>query len=99
MFESNDRGRAILSLNRALLGEVNPNFRAVTIGKENNELQVRFVFYEQPSEDELETIGCIGTETLAGLSEIDRGAEFWEVNNEGKIEMKPEEILVYRRKD
>ena len=61
------RSEPVSVWNVALRGEVTANMRAVFIRRVENDLQMRFVLYAEPSEDEIEDIGCIGTETLASV--------------------------------
>lgn len=57
--------RLLLSVQRALLGAVSPNLRAVTCGWEGVEIKLRFVFDGEIAEEELEDARIVGTEVIA----------------------------------
>ena len=98
MIEYRDEVRFILALNEALIGEITENMRAVTIRREGNDLRTRFIFYRPPSEDEIEAMGCIGTEVLSNFR-YESGSEIYEVMPSGRIERQPDECLVFKRKE
>jgi hypothetical protein len=98
MTEYREEVRFILALNGALIGEVTANMRAITIRRDRNELWTRFIFYRSPSEDEIEAMGCIGTEVLSNFRD-ESGSENYEVMPSGRIERQPNEYLVFKRKE
>lgn len=55
----------LLAVQLALLGEVTPNLRAVTVEYLDISIQVESLFDGPPSEDELEGMACAETEVLA----------------------------------
>lgn len=59
-----------LSSQRALLGEITANMRAITIESKDDSLLLRVIFYENPSEDEKDSLGDITAEILADFNEI-----------------------------
>jgi hypothetical protein len=61
------RAKVILSANRALLGAVTPNLRAVTVDYNKQDLVVRAYFDTGATEDEREQIDFALTEMMADL--------------------------------
>jgi hypothetical protein len=56
---------AKLSIQRALLGEVSPQLRAVVFSIEAQSVNIRFYFDGEISEEDKESVSCIETEILA----------------------------------
>lgn len=54
-----------LSLQRALLGEVSPNLRAVVFSMTGLVIDARFYFDGPISQEDEETVSCVETEVLA----------------------------------
>ncbi|MEP6564002.1 MAG: hypothetical protein ABJB10_02620 [Mesorhizobium sp.] len=59
------RTMLLLSLQRALLGAVPHNLRAVTCGWEGTEVKLRFVFDGEIAEQDQEDAWIVGTEVVA----------------------------------
>lgn len=55
----------LLSIQRALLGRVTPNLRAVTIDTKNNEIILYFYYDKPPSEDEQEMSSLADTDFIS----------------------------------
>lgn len=64
-----------LSAQRALLGTITENMRAITLQSKNDRLLLRVIFYENPSEDEKDLLGDITAEILADFNEINHVSE------------------------
>jgi len=56
-----------LSLQRALLGEVGPNLRAVTCSWEEDCVKIRAIFDGPISDEDTESIGVAATEVVSDL--------------------------------
>lgn len=69
----------LLSVQLALLGEVTPNLRAVTVEFGDGTIIVESLFDGPPSEDELEGMACAETEVLALFPETHSVS--WTVTN------------------
>jgi hypothetical protein len=52
-----------------MLGEVSPALRGVTVGWHDNTIQVRAYFDGPISEEDRESMSCVGTEMIADFSE------------------------------
>lgn len=59
-----------LSTQRALLGAITANMRAITLQAKNDSLLLRVIFYKNPSDDEKDLLGDITAEILADFNEI-----------------------------
>jgi len=93
-------GSLVLSVNRALWGEVTAQLRAVTATLKTKTIYLKFYFDGAPSDDDRESVGCIGSEVIA-----DYPAPYL-IEEEIIIAPSPEPILyeedwmmVYRRKE
>jgi len=64
-----DRVNAILSMNRALWGEVSPALRSVRIKWDNEIVDLYFYYDGEISEEDNESAECIATEFIAGYPE------------------------------
>lgn len=65
MAEMNDLCLLKLSLQRALIGTITVNVRAVTAGIAKEEVTVSVYYYAPPSEEETEEFAVIATEVIA----------------------------------
>ncbi len=63
--------KILLSLHRALLGEVTPNLRAVTVRAEGSLIQAICYFADPPGEEEREAIQVVHMNVLADFTETD----------------------------
>lgn len=69
MTTSIDRASLVLSANRALWGEISAAVRAVYIREIDNEVQLRFIMDGPISEEDKESISCVGAEVIASFPE------------------------------
>lgn len=60
-----DRGSALLSMQRALWGEVTPDLRGVAVSWRGDEVRAVFLFDHPVGEQELDTVSCVETEVIA----------------------------------
>lgn len=58
-----------LSIQRALLGEITPNIRCVTINIINKKIELSFFIDGKVTEDDQENISCIETEVIADFED------------------------------
>ncbi|WP_061249968.1 hypothetical protein [Leptospira alstonii] len=65
-----DRKSVLLSAQRALLGNISPNLRAVSIGFTEQSISIRFYYETQPSEIEYDLVDSITSEILADFDHI-----------------------------
>lgn len=88
----------LLAVQLALLGEVTPNLRAVTVEYTATSIQVDALFDRAPSEDELEGMACAETEVLALFPE--HHTVLWTVKNLPAANPVPKgKPLAYLRKE
>jgi hypothetical protein len=68
------RTSVLLSIQRALLGEVRPTLRCVTVGWDSDSIRILCYFDGEISEDDRESMECVLTEVIASFppSEGDR---------------------------
>jgi hypothetical protein len=63
------RTRALLSVQRALLGAVSPAVRAVVVELQGSALTVTAYFDGEVSEDDIESFSCVEAEIMADFPE------------------------------
>jgi hypothetical protein len=63
------RASLLLSVQRALLGEVPPALRGVTVGWHDDVIQLRSYFDGPISEVDRESMSCVATEVIADYAE------------------------------
>lgn len=71
-----ERAHVLLAAQRALLGEIPPVLRAVTLGWSTNKVQVCAIFDGEASEDHRESMECVGTEIIASFPDHAIEVEF-----------------------
>lgn len=67
MTEKIEYSSIICSANSAMWGNITPNLRSISINlnNENKNIDIQYVFSKKPTEEELHTVSCIGTEIIA----------------------------------
>ncbi len=65
----------LLSTQRALLGAITPNMKAITIGSDGTTIKLRVYFLTTPNEDELEILSDITGEICSDITEIENFEE------------------------
>jgi hypothetical protein len=63
------RASLLLSVQRALLGEVSPALRGVTVGWHDHVIQLRSYFDGPISDEDRESLSCVATEVIADFPE------------------------------
>ena len=93
-----DRIGAILSMNRALWGEVSPVLRAARIKWDEKQVHLFFYYDGEISEEDRESAECVATEVIADFPELQLEIDIlrWDYpkplpQNEGE--------LVYKRRE
>ncbi|MFF2550540.1 hypothetical protein ACFVUS_06040 [Nocardia sp. NPDC058058] len=94
-----ERGSVVLAINRALLGEVSPSFRAIYFKVEEGTLHLHFIIDGVPSADDIDSIHDIGGETIASFNDLNIVEEWTTVNHPEKIQMPPGWEPVFHRKE
>lgn len=61
----NSRVELLLSMQKALLGEITPNIRGITCGCNESEIIIKCYFNNEISEEEKEAMECVATEVIA----------------------------------
>jgi len=85
-------------MQRALLGEITLNLRAVTITYEDNRIHFYCVYDGVASEEERENMSCVETELIADFPEsVTISHEIREVNKDQPIQVPG--IWVFARKE
>lgn len=92
-------GRAIIAVNRALLGEVCDSFRAIYFKIDEGTLYLHFIINGTPSAGDIDSIHEIGGETIADFVDLDVNEEWTTVDYPEKIEMPPGWEMVFLRKE
>ncbi len=64
------RVRVLLSLQRALLGEVTPNLRGVTCSWDQSLIRISALFDGKVSEENRESMECVATEVMSDFPDF-----------------------------
>ena len=95
---TNLRISALLSLQRALLGEITENMRAVIVSLGDKEIKFRVVFSGNPSSNDEERVSEIETEVIADFFEdVSVTGKAEASNPRERIQYKENEVTVFRR--
>lgn len=65
------RPRVLLSIQRALLGEVSAFLRGVTCSWDESTINIKCYFDGEPSENDQESMECVASEVMADFPEHD----------------------------
>ncbi len=95
--ETSRRVRVLLSLQRALLGEVSSALRGVTADWHDNAIDIVCYFDGPIAEQDEESMGCVDAEVLADFPE--HTVNFRIIRSDTPEEMKPLRAWVYRRRE
>jgi hypothetical protein len=88
----------LVAAQRALLGEISENMRAITIKYDEKSIILRYIFDKEPSEEDLESVSFVETEIAAGQGENEHiSSEIVQIRFPGTIPQ--DELRVYRRKE
>ena len=61
--------RVLLSIQRALLGEITPNIRGITCTQNETKINICCYFEEDINEDNEESMDCVATEVAADFTD------------------------------
>lgn len=90
-----NRSLILLSTQRALLGAITPNMKAITIGYNETSFTLRVYFSSQPSEEEMELLTEITSEIAADIPSFKDFNEEAIVSGESPSEVKRLDEWVY----
>jgi len=96
-----DRTNAILSLNRALWGEVFPELRAAKIQWDNEKVSLFFYCDGEISESDRDSLECVGTEVFADFPDHEVEVNIFRCDYPERIPQNeaPNMAFVYFRKE
>jgi len=95
-----ERASLILSVNRALWGEVGPNLRAVTAGSDGKTIRLRFFIDGEPSERDRESAGRVGAEVIADFPTCDLvEEEVVRINAPERIPWDDQWLTIFERRE
>jgi hypothetical protein len=92
------RAALLLSLQRALLGEVPPALRVVSPRLVGEGLEIRFYLNGPVSEEDRESASCVASEVAADFPLLSRVEERVE-RVDAPAPLPPETLLAYRRRE
>lgn len=81
----------------ALRGNITQNMRTISVSIKLKTLFFKVLFDDTPSEDDIDSSECISTEIVAGLPNITRVEEFYEVLKAGIKQPENLVIVIYQR--
>lgn len=92
--------RLLLSAQRALLGEIYPEIRAITVGFRNRQLQIIYYLNRVPIEIDFESIGIVSSQIFSDFSfDFDSVDEECKYYQNSLTELRDSNFLVYMRKE
>ncbi|QDP01562.1 hypothetical protein [Thalassotalea sp. PS06] len=94
----NLRAPVLLSIQRALLGAITENVRAITCGWDESTIHLKCIYYGEPSEEELDDLSCVETEVISDFPEHEVEAKPLVLENGQSINSEILSVWVYRRK-
>lgn len=92
------RIRVILSVQRALLGEVSPALRGVTVGWDEKRIAILCYYDRRISEEDREAMSCVETEVMADFP-ADLQIDLDVIQCDAPQEMKLLDVWVYCRRE
>jgi len=93
------RARLLLSVQRALLGEVTANIRAVTCSVDANKIVLRWIVDGAISEELEDNLSVLGTEVISDFSDHHISEEFIRCDAPSDIKAFYLDYLAYLRKE
>ena len=94
-----DRVSLVMSANRALLDEISSAVRAVFVRSDDTDIHVRFVFDGPISDEDRESLSCVGTEMVADFPDHGVCEDGVQVDMPNPVPRQEGWILVFRRKE
>lgn len=91
------QGEVLLSAARALWEVPTPGLRAVAVGWDEQWLRPRFIYGEEPSDEERELVSLFGTFLVADFSEHNVEERVDVVPSSGRLDLLDGEAWVYLR--
>ncbi|MCL1471629.1 scaffold protein involved in DNA repair [Argonema antarcticum] len=91
------RNSVILSVQRALLGEVSPALRGVTVGWDENSIAILCYYDRKISPEDREAMSCVETEVMADFPDLQMDLDV--IQCDVPQEMKLLDVWVYRRSE
>lgn len=96
--ENERRCEVLLSIQKALLGEIPPSLRAVTVSWNETDLKF-FCYFDGPiSEEDKESMSCVETELIADLPE-DNNISYDVIRIDAPQRIEAEGVWVYARRE
>jgi len=89
------RNSVILSVQRALLGEVSPALRGVTVGWDEKSITILCYYDRKISPEEREAMSCVETEVMADFPDQQMDLDI--IQCDVPLEMKLLDAWIYRR--
>lgn len=93
------RRDVLLTAQVALLGEISHAVRGITLAWDDSEIRVRAIMDGEPSEDDVESIECAGTEIIASFPEHQIAVEVVRLDEPAPLEPQGLKAWVFRRKE
>lgn len=93
------RVRLLLSIQRALLGRVTPNIRAVTAGIDESTITLRWLVDGEITDDLEDDLSAVGAEVVADFESHRIAEEFLRCDAPRPMDEFQLEQLAYRRKE
>lgn len=93
------RINVLLSLQRALLGEISPNIRGITCSWDTSIITIHCYFQAEISDDDRESMECVATEVIADFPEHRVILECKRLDMPASLNPYTLSAWVYRRKE
>jgi hypothetical protein len=93
------RRDVLLTAQVALLGEISQAVRGIAVAWDDSEIRVRAIIDGEPSEDDIESIECAGTEIVASFPAHQIVVEVVRLDEPAPLELQGLKAWVFRRKE
>ncbi len=94
-----NRERVLLTLVKALLGEISPELRAVSIKWDSTTISIFFFFHEKISEKNYESAECVATEVISAFPEHKLQVTIEQIDYPEPFPQNIGEIIYWRREE
>lgn len=93
------RPLVLLSIQRALLGVVTENIRAITCSWNETNILIKYIYGDNPSEEELDDLSCVETEIMSDFPEHEVESTWQVISSDKSVNAEHLQAWVYRKKE
>ena len=93
------RSKVLLSIQRALVGTITPNVRAIVCRWSESAIDIRAMFDDAPSSTELEIMSVAETEVMSDFPKSHVQLKCIQLQLPNKVTVDDDEVIVYGRRE